>query len=257
MSELSIITKDHLPALNEDKAVLFNHIRAAVAQAYQDTRSVVLSDIETNYLLNGLTDAIKLHHPSIRAVEIPDAISRGIRKEYGEYYGLSLVTFEFFIAEYLKSELHKNRMKAIQAPEVSKEPTEDKKFTDGKDFVLSCYDSEVSGKDYSLLAVAAYTFLKDIDLIDKSYRTGLVQEAMERLVSEKEIAIGYCTDIYKRRRLKAEYEILTDGIMRDALTADQWDEVKRMGKRLALRNYFRDCQINSVNLSQLIEDKRP
>lgn len=254
MNELAIIT-NNLPALMEDKAVIFNQAKIGVARAFMDTRTQVLNEQDFSYLLNEFTKAIM--KTSIRAIEIPEAIARGIRKEYGEYYGLSLVTFEWFISEFLKSEIRLNKIKAMQQPEVSKEPTEDEKFTSGKEFVLRCYECERAGKDYSLTAVAAYTFLKDLDLIDKSYRSGLVHEAMERLVGEKELEIGSCMEIYKRRRLKAELEILQDGISRDGLTPNQWDEVKRMGRRLSLRNYFRDSILNEVDMGGLIESKRP
>ena len=254
MNELTTIT-NQLPALMEDKQVIFNQAKIGVARAFMDTRAQVLGEQDFSYLINELTKAIG--KTSIRAVEIPEAIARGIRKEYGEYYGLSLVTFEWFISEYLKSEYHKNKIKNMQQPEVSKEPTDDEKFTSGKQFVLKCLESEKVGKGYELQAVSAYTFLKQYDLIDKSYRTGLIPEAMQRLVSDKVNEIGLCTDIFKRRRLKAELQFFQEGVTNDALTEDQWAEVTRMGKRLSLRNFFRDMIMNEVDLGELIETKRP
>lgn len=50
-----------------------------------------------------LTD-LTFYFPQVTFTEIVMAIRKGIRKEYGEYYGYNVIAIHFFVEEYLKSE---------------------------------------------------------------------------------------------------------------------------------------------------------
>ena len=82
------------PVRKVPKRDVFNMVLASVARAYADLNIKAISAEERDYLVNELTGNIIARYPAIRVSEIPEAIARGIRGKYGEYYGLSVVSFE-------------------------------------------------------------------------------------------------------------------------------------------------------------------
>lgn len=113
---------DHIlanpPAFSLEKKTVFQIVQISVAKCYADLNWKAPSDADKSYLINELTDNIRSRYKSLRAEEIPIAFSRGIRGEYGEFMGLSVITFEKFISEYLNSQfridLGKSMPKAIE-----------------------------------------------------------------------------------------------------------------------------------------------
>lgn len=132
MSNLPIPQKDN-PLLKpnvieEVKEDVFNTVKASIAQCYAHLNIAVPGAGDLNYLINEVTDTIIKNYPSLRLQEIPIAFANGIRKKYGEYFGLCVISFEQFITGYLNSndraELVKEKSKLI---ETKTEPTEDEK----------------------------------------------------------------------------------------------------------------------------------
>lgn len=132
MNNLPVQQKAHLllkpNVIEEVKSDVFNVVKAAIAQCYAHLNAVVPGEVDRNYLVNEVTDAIVENYPSLRLQEIPIAFSNGIRKKYGEYFGLCVISFEQFITGYLNSperaELVKESSKLI---EVKAEPSENEK----------------------------------------------------------------------------------------------------------------------------------
>jgi hypothetical protein len=241
--------------LEEVKNDVFNIVNGSIAQCFAHLNYPVPTD--SNYLVNEVTDSIIKKFPSMRMQEIPVAFANGIRKMYGDYFGLSVVTFEGFITGYLNSpkrvELVKEKVKMI---DYKPEPTADEKFTTGKNLATDLFEVFKRSGQFGLSVLAVYEFINSLGLIDKEYKT-VYQEAMELTVVIKKQEIANCMDIYKRRRLNVELEFLTDNIEKDMLTKEQHNEVLRTGKKIILKNWFQDLIVNEDSLDELIENCRP
>jgi len=245
-------------ALQEAEQTLINAIDKAVLTCYFELNQNVPNQTDRTVLVNKILDSILDRYTSIRADEIAEAFSNGVRKHYGEYFGLCLISFEQFIKGYLESEKRKCMAKEYikSQSETKNEPSIDEKFTTAKGLCLEAFEKVKQGKSIGLTAVAVYTFLNDIQLIDPDYKKGIMPQALEELVKEKEAEAINCFELLKRRRLNADLELLKLNIQADGITSGQYNECKRVGKRIILNNWMRDIILNEDNLSELIDGKR-
>lgn len=241
-------------ALQEAEENLINAIKRALLTCYFELNQAVPSTIDLSVLVNKILDSIQEKYTSLRADEIAEAFSNGIRKQYGEYYGLCLISFEQFIGGYLtdprRVEQAKKHYKSLES---KPEPTNAEKFSTAKNICLEAYEKVKSGKVIGLTAVTVYTFIKSIGLLD-GYKADQ-KEAINMLIGEKEKDIAFCMDLIKRRQLNLDLERLKEGIEKDALTPDQWSEVKRTGKVMVITQYLQDVSLED-NLVELIDSKR-
>jgi hypothetical protein len=241
--------------IEEHKADVFNIVKGAIAQCYAHLNAVVPTDL--NYLVNSVTDSIIEKYPSLRINEIPSAFANGIRNKYGEYYGLCVVSFEKFITGYLESDERAKLVKEKnQIADFKPEPTPDEKFTIGKELCVALFERFKKSGQFDRTILSVYEFCKQYDLIDKDYRKGIYKESLDLLVKAKELEANLCIDFRKRIRLKEDLELLKDNAANDGVTTDQDNDVKRVGKQIALKNWFNDLIINETNFDELIETKR-
>lgn len=243
-------------AMQVAKQELFNAVNSSIAKCYFDLNFKVPDN--TEYLVNEVTDAIIEKFPSMRTVEIPTAFAKGIRGEYGEYFGLCVVSFELFITGYLSSPerrqlvQEKNRLQL----ESQTEPTPAEKFDTAKGLSLEVYNQVKNNKPVGITGTAVYTFLNALELIHPDYKKGIMKEALNLLVAEKERDITNCLELIRRRHLNADLEMLKENIAKDSITVSQHDEVKRVAKRQVLTNWMRDLLLDDTDLDALIEGKR-
>lgn len=242
-------------ALQEAEENLIEAIKKALLTCYFELNQAVQSNIDLAVLVNRILDSIQEKYTSIRADEIEEAFSNGIRKQYGEYYGLCLISFEQFLAGYLaepgRVELAKAHYKSL---EQSKEPTRSEKFETAKQLCLDAYEKVKANYPIGLTAVTVYTFIKSLGLLE-GYKTD-IKEAMKALVEEKEREVtASWNNSLKRRQLNQALEGLKSGIENDALAPEQWDEVKRMGKRIVITSFLQDVSLEN-NLDELIDGKK-
>lgn len=245
--------------LSEHENEVFRTVQSAVARCYADLNQRIPDAQQNEYLLNQLTDNVLQNFPSLRLAEIPLAFAAGIRGQYGEYFGLSVISFEQFLIGYLASE---QRAKLVEDKhrlmiEERTEPTAEEKFNTGKQLCMDAFERVKKQRPIGLSELTVFTFLNDLQLIDKSYKIGIMTQAMEQLLLDKEREIVNCMDIHKRRILNAALEALRDNVAKDMLTVDQYEQVKQTAKRISLGNYFQDLILNEEELGEIIEGKRP
>lgn len=255
MSDLNIPLQ--INALQEAENELLAAINKALLTCYFELNQSVPTEQDRNILVNKILDSILEKYPAIRASEIAPAFANGIRKEYGEFYGLCLISFEQFIAGYLTSEarqkLVKERDKIVNT---TTEPTPAEKFDTAKGLSLEVYNQVKNNKPVGITGTAVYTFLNALELIHADYKKGIMKEALNLLVAEKERDITNSTELIRRRQLNADLEMLKENIAKDSITVSQHDEVKRVAKRQVLTNWMRDLLLDDCDLDALIEGKR-
>lgn len=260
--ELTLNRDDH-PLLkrsifHEVKGEVFAAVAASIARCYADLNQRNPDNNMKDYMANELTDNIISRFPQLRIAEIPIAFANGIRGKYGEYFGLSVISFEQFIAGYLDSE---DRMKLMDERnrlllEVKTEKTPDEIFSLQK---ISCLEIvQRPEKTFNLMAPGVYDFLNSLGLIDKDYKEGIMKEALDQLLKEKNSEAGLCLDRDRRKKLKAYIDELNTSISNDAIdkSSEQYREWLRIAKRICMINWFRDMVTNETDLSGLIEAKR-
>lgn len=84
-------------------AELFETCRAIIAKAYATANYKSPEGDDMLFLIREFLLELKRSFPSVRQEEIKLAIHRGVLKEFGEYMGLSVVTFIYFVREYTES----------------------------------------------------------------------------------------------------------------------------------------------------------
>lgn len=237
------------PPIRQEKEIdVFTVVKASVAKAILDLNWKEPSDVE--YLTKELTRRIGVRFPSIRLVEIPKAIEKGIRKEFGEYHGLSVVNFENFIACYLKSPERLEMGKEIAKLAQPKEPSLDERFNVAKSNALTALEAKKNLQIVTASAVSVYNFLDTLNLIPfNSYeKRQFVEDAKEELKTVNSFQASIERDKAKRNALVSFLERLSQN--------QEPDAVKSRAKRIAVNTFLAQCILDEVDLPSLIEEKR-
>lgn len=259
--ENGLVKSDHIllqpNALKAAEADYLIAIKKALLTCYFELNQVVPPPLDIDVLVNKILDSILEKTPAIRAVEIAPAFASGIRKEYGEFYGLCLISFEQFIAGYLTSEVRQKLVRErYKIVNTTTEPTPAEKFDTAKGLSLEVYNQVKNNRAVGITGTAVYTFLNALELIHADYKKGIMKEALNLLVVEKERDITNSTELIRRRQLNADLEMLKENITKDSITVSQHDEVKRVAKRQVLTNWMRDLLLDDTDLDALIDGKR-
>lgn len=242
-------------ARNCGKEHVFDAVRVAVAKAFADLNYKKITTEERDYLLNELTKSIMERYPSIRISEIPDAIARGIRGHYGEYFGLSVITFEKFIAAHLASE---QRLMALQSlpppPELPRPaPTADEQFNTMLQNTLMAQQRKAAGKDYESMAPIVYDFLTRLKLLHytNAEKYDMMADATRLIVDEIKIKLLMAAG-YARYTLKKDIATYRDAINGGALSDEQYARVVRKTKKLGLDAFFNGVVMGEEDLEKMI-----
>jgi len=246
------------PVRDLPKRDVFNAVLISVAKAFADTNTKAITPQERDYMVNELTDNIIACYPSIRISEIPQAISEGIRGKYGEYFGLSVVSFEKFISQYLLSETRTRAVKEMPVPTVEKViPGRDEQFALAKSNVLMALERKKAGKPVSSMAASVYDFLDKLQLLhftrDEKY--DMMADAARLLINELKIKL-LTAPAYQRPALKRDLGDYTTALTGGALTDGQKQQIVRMAKRLALDAFFQQVMLEEIDLGEMMDRKK-
>jgi hypothetical protein len=226
-------------------------ISNCVEKAWSDLGLRSVSDEDFNLLKLNLMNECRMSFYNLTLDELQAAIHNGVRGKYGEVFGLSVIGVTKWLASYMTAMERQEGKKQLEKlkEENKPEPTADEKFTTGKELSVTLFERFKKSSKFDRTVLAVYEFCKYYDLIDKDYRKGIY-------VKLRETESGLSTDLFKRRRLNAELELLKDNIQKDILTVDQHNDVLRSAKLIALKNWFNDLIIEEINFDEFIETKR-
>jgi hypothetical protein len=237
---------------------LGSKISACIEKAWSDLGLRAISDNDYDLLKLNLLNECRMLFYNLTIDELEAAIHNGVRGKYGEVFGLSVIGVTKWLASYMTAMERQEGKKQLEKlkEEAKPEPTSDEKFTIGKLLCIDLFEKFKKSGQFDRTLLAVYEFCKYYDLIDKDYRKGIYKEALDLLVKAKELEANLCMDFRKRIRLKEDLELLKDNASNDGVTTDQDNDVKRVGKQIALKNWFNDLIINETNFDELIETKR-
>ncbi|WP_316778327.1 hypothetical protein [Pedobacter antarcticus] len=214
------------PAFKKEITFVFNTVRASVAKCFIELNAAQMSANELNFMINELTKKIRDRYKSIRTEEIPTAFSNGVRGEYGEYYGLNLITFEKFIMGYLVSDYRSNLGKTLPKAEIPSPPKELTK-QDRIDFAQKAYDKYKIAGFYNDLGNIIYDFLDFEKLIP--FTTPEKFEMLDQARQEEYKKLQNPLSVEEARRFNIQIEALMSSN----------DKIIPRSKRIALNRYFK------------------
>ncbi|WP_316851195.1 hypothetical protein [Pedobacter agri] len=235
----------------EDENIVFESIKAALAISFAHLNAKKLETAAMDFLANEVTDAIIEKYPGIRISEIKTAFANGIRGEYGEYFGLSVVTFDNFVKCYILSPERANLGKTVPALEAPSMPTSHVMFETAKSNVLEAFRSfQNKTKTFERIALTAYNFLDSIKLITftNQEKWEFVDEAKVELKRMLDNQKAVETRPLERRKLCATIDELANNGCRD--------QVINVSKALALKAFFECMLLEGRDLNKEIDQRR-
>ncbi|MGN6398745.1 MAG: hypothetical protein ACTHMI_24470 [Mucilaginibacter sp.] len=241
------------------KKDVFNTVLISVAKAFMDTNTKEISEADRNYLVNELTDNIIKHYPSIRLNEIPEAIWKGVRGGFGEYYGLSLVSFEHFIERYLLSDQRTQLVKELPADDTAKPvPDLPTQFEMAKNVALLALQRKKDRKDVSTMAGSVYDFLDKLNLLNFSVneKYDMMADAARELINELKFKLTLARS-EDRPEIKKDLATYKAAITEHAAICDRLSTlVKMRAKKLALDAYLNNILLENSDLNEMIESRK-
>jgi len=243
------------PVRKVPKRDVFNAVLTGVAKAFADMNVKSVSAPDRDYMVNELTDNIIARYPAIRISEIPVAIGHGVRGRYGEFYGLSVVTFERFIEQYLLSEDRIRAAKEIVRDEVGRRiPSKEEQFATAKSNVMLVLKYKKCGKSFDSMAATVYDFLDRLGLLQftRDEKYDMMADACRELVGELKYKLQNTSGI-ERVAIKNDISAYTASLTGGGLTNTQKQEVIRISKRLALDAFLQQVMLEELDLEGMVE----
>ncbi|HVW98154.1 MAG TPA: hypothetical protein VHA56_19440 [Mucilaginibacter sp.] len=241
------------------KKDVFSVVLMSVAKAFMDLNQKEISDADRHYLVNELTDNIIGHYPSIRLNEIPDAIWLGVRGRFGEFFGLSLVTFEGFIRQYLLSDKRTAMVKAMPPDDpVKLPPGLPEQFETCRENALRVLRYKAEGRDIAALAPAVYNFLDKLQLLPftNAEKYDMLAEATRQLLGglKQKLILGTAAELASAKAdIDAYQRALTEHTPVDTR---QYALVKMQAKKLALEAFLNNIMLEESDLAELMESRK-
>lgn len=178
---------------------------------------------------------VRYYFPYITLKEIEQAIKRGIRKEFGEYFGFNVIAVHQFIEGYLNSEERNNALckqdRYLAQENVVEEPPEEEKERLMKEGLEKCHQYFRQTGRIIDFGNVNYQYLVDQGKINLSNeeKQEIYREAEQQIQVEQMIEENSILHLFKRRVMKSDIKPL----------------VVVRAKELALKRY---CEKEHLNI---------
>ena len=179
----------YLTALNSKLIVdmqqteLKDRVIKTLAKTYIDCGKVIESK-ELMSLSNGVINEIKRYFINLKIDELDLCFQNGVRKQYGEYFGLNIVTFHQWIKSYMAEEKRVEALKIRSTPRIEpiKEYTEEDKIRIRDEFMNHAKSTYMKSGVFGLYEPSIadiYKILVAKDELTESEYTSNVEEAFD------------------------------------------------------------------------------
>lgn len=234
--QLTVDVNDHHvllndPAFKRPDAYLHNIILAEILKSYLHLSWTKPLDDDLAVMVEEIKLSIQNKYKQIRAEELPTIFSDGIRKVYGDYMGLSIVSFEMFVIGYLESQ--KRKVLALNLPK--DEPI---RPTDEQIHLISVSNAVEAWKEYKSKGTCGrfgdvvYCFLESIGKISLSKEEKSIYWKKAKEEYERYLIVARATpvDLNERRKVENAFESFINGGQKDRLII--------ISRRLVVDDYF-------------------
>lgn len=245
---------------------VYNTALAGIAKSFADT-GFTISGTEKevkesqNYLVTEVTEYIRKRYPALRLGEIPVAFARGIRKQYGDYMGLSVLSFTNFIDGYVKDEDRKKalaELAKLQSGHEEQLPAWDKVYDMSKSNAMRAVSEVETGKSIFLYGHIVYDFLDALELIEFSVdeKKQFYSDAYTMILNERRAARETEFDKFRRDNLQSLVDIMERNDTEELKRRKETEIIKSRAKCLSLKRYLESILFEEVDLEAVIEGKR-
>lgn len=248
--------------LEIDKAVL-----PALIKANKDL-GFAQDEAKLSHLFDGIALEIKKNVPNIRLSEIPIAINKGVLGDYGDYFGLSVVSVIKFLKLHYASEKRAEIAKQVKTKEPERQiPTLEEQKAQAKIDLIAGFEKYKSSRTLPFSAVYLYRFASEhFGLIDytNEVKFECYYEAMQSILKAKETD----TDLNARHENKRVAQFLRkciddtpDKIECARKTAKAVKEndlqylLRNESERIALKRYFDNLIEMETEIKDLLNDE--
>ena len=239
------------PAFTQEYKIVHNETLTQIMKSVTHLNWSVPDQNTLTILVSELSKAIIEKYKTLRIAEISTAFAKGIRGEYGDFMGLSVVTFEKFIKLYLASDYRADLGKSIpkvEATEPAKEPTREERFDLFVFNALNAFNGYQASKDISLVGSSIYLFLRRLNLFaySEQEQEEFISQAQKEVIAHLQMKKNTVLDKNLRNQIERQLsapETLEQTIILQA-------------QRLGLYAYFQTLIIEQGDLQQLLAAKR-
>lgn len=224
----------------------------SIATAFQDSGQASNAN-DASYLIETMLSEVKKNFPNIRINEIPIAIEKGIRKEFGQYFGLNVLSFSSFIQSYLESAERINAVKEFQKTlEPVKHTPSPEEVQEGiRKAIVNAYNTFVEKGFYEDYGNFIYDKMDEMGLISLSVprKTQIYQQAQLSIANKKNPLQSVNRQEFKEFTKVLELVNNPDSILGK-------DMIKKEAKKIALQIVFKDFLEVETNINELVDQKR-
>ena len=226
--EITHVLQNH-PAFLDEYSKVKDIVLAQVIKSITHLNWKLPNDDDMDILINEITTSIQNNYKQLRKEEIDYCFAKGIRGEYGEFMGMSVVTFEKFIIGYLASPYRAQLGKTIPKAEIaapSKEITRQGRI----DFALAAFSKFKESGYYNDLGNIVYDFLDSEKLIP--FSTPEKYEMLEEARQEEYRRLQNPLSMAEAKKFNKQIEELMESN----------SKIIPKSKRIALNRYFKRLQ---------------
>ncbi len=250
--------------LEIDKAVLPSLIKANKDLGF------TIEESKLSHLFDGIATEIKRNVPNIRLLEIPIAINKGILGDYGEFYGLSVVTVVKFLKAHYESEKRANLAKQVKPPEVEREiPSIEEQKALAKVHLIEGFAKYKETKIIPFSAVYLYRFLNEhFKLVSYSneVKFGMYHQAVLDTIKDKENESikDPNTRISNRKVIDLLRKVLSENpgkvegakaVLKEVSENEIRFSLKNQSERIALKTFFDNLIEMEQEITDLLTDE--
>ena len=196
-----------------------------------------------------LARSIKERFPEVSLQEIAIALDRGVKKDYGEYYGLNIVTMLDWIRAYAKSPQRAKYIAEQEKKQTEPVLTQEEIDSKNRETAIAIFDNyKATGKFKSaiIFCAVAYDYLRSVQVITLTPKTTadakeLAKKQISRLEQDRYSGIHHTNEL--------DY-IITQAI-KDRLSDKRQMEIAT--KAFGLKLYFDGLIRQNIDLREIIQ----
>lgn len=231
-----------------EPGILFEIFKASITKCYAMVRWEAPTGKEFTLMIDQVMQISKSKYGTIRENEVSIALTRGVLKEYGEYMGLSIVSFVNFIKGYLSEESRIKLLAIKNTPvEEDKTPTAAEQT---KAFISRLEELFVDYKSNKSIMPTEGAFY-----FEKLWYAKVIRFTSEQREELKKVAFARIRELKNPKNAKSKHdynkaknafsEFLSSGLESDA--------VKREAMYLGLLEWFKQLSEFDLQISDEIQ----
>lgn len=228
-----------LPQIEVDTVLM-----TAVHRAYKDKGQTVMCD-DMDYIVDNLCERVLSSCPYIRIAELPIAIEKGILGDYGDYFGLNVITFVSFIKKHYASSKRAELAKQSKSSEDENTipPIEEQKRTQ-REVIIKSFESFKKYGVYTDYGNYIYRSLKQMNAFNFS------EEKQKEFLSKskKKVISSLQADMIQKPHERNKIKKILEDV--ELMQEEGKTMVYKEALQIALMSFFTDL----VEMDQEVTD---